>query len=357
MRIKKVVIQGFKTFARRTEFLFDPGITAVVGPNGSGKSNVVDAVRWCLGEQSFAMLRSKKTSDVIFSGSDKKARLSMAEVTLTLDNSGGELPIAFSELEITRRAYRDGDNEYLINGKKVRLQDIVELLAQTGLGRRTYSVVGQGLIDRALSLAPDERRALFEEAAGITGYQLKRSAAVRLEATRLNLTRIVDITTELAPRLSLLKRQADRTRERERVATDLKLLLREWYGFRWHRTLKQVEDQVAVELQLRTTVVSRQEELALAGGEIERQRLRQSELRGEVGGLHGRRSELHRAAEQINRQLAVVEERMRQLTDRSEESRRELAPLQAQESMLADRRAGTGVGGRTYGRDGASTCG
>jgi chromosome segregation protein len=340
MRIKKVVIQGFKTFARRTEFLFDPGITAVVGPNGSGKSNVVDAVRWCLGEQSFAMLRSKKTSDVIFSGSDKKARLSMAEVTLTLDNSGGELPIAFSELEITRRAYRDGDNEYLINGKKVRLQDIVELLAQTGLGRRTYSVVGQGLIDRALSLAPDERRALFEEAAGITGYQLKRSAAVRrLEATRLNLTRIVDITTELAPRLSLLKRQADRTRERERVATDLKLLLREWYGFRWHRTLKQVEDQVAVELQLRTTVVSRQEELALAGGEIERQRLRQSELRGEVGGLHGRRSELHRAAEQINRQLAVVEERMRQLTDRSEESRRELAPLQAQESMLADRRA------------------
>ncbi len=339
MRIKKVVIQGFKTFARRTEFLFDPGITAVVGPNGSGKSNVVDAVRWCLGEQSFAMLRSKKTSDVIFSGSDKKARLSMAEVTLTLDNSGGELPIAFAELEITRRAYRDGDNEYLINGKKVRLQDIVELLAQTGLGRRTYSVVGQGLIDRALSLAPEERRALFEEAAGITGYQLKRSSAVRrLEATRLNLTRIVDITTELAPRLSLLKRQADRTRERERVATDLKLLLREWYGFRWHRTLKQVEDQVAVELQLRTAVVNRQEELALAGGEIEQQRLRQSELRGEVGGLHGRRSELHREAEQINRQLAVVEERMRQLTDRSEESRRELVPLQAQESMLAERR-------------------
>src|SRR5512139_391411 len=157
MRINRITIHGFKTFARSTEFVFDPGITAVVGPNGSGKSNIVDSMRWCLGEQSFSLLRSKKTSDVIFAGSDKRPRLGMAEVTIALDNSSGEIPLEYAEVEITRRAYRDGDNEYLVNGQRVRLQDVIDLLAQTGLGKRTYSVVGQGLIDRALSMAPEER--------------------------------------------------------------------------------------------------------------------------------------------------------------------------------------------------------
>jgi chromosome segregation protein len=248
MRIKRVVIHGFKTFARKTEFIFDPGVTAVVGPNGSGKSNIVDAVRWCLGEQSFSLLRSKKTSDVIFSGSDKKARLGMAEVRITLDNSAGEIPIDFAEVEISRRAYRDGDNEYLVNGQRVRLQDVVELLAQTGLGKRTYSVVGQGLIDRALSMAPEERRSLFEEAAGITGYQAKRATSLRrLEVTEQNLTRVRDIVAELSPRLGYMRRQADRAREREQLARDLQALLREWYGFRWHTTLRNLESHHAEE--------------------------------------------------------------------------------------------------------------
>ena len=124
LRIKRIVIQGFKTFARKTEFVFGPGVTAVVGPNGSGKSNVADAVRWCLGEQSFGLLRSKKTADVIFAGSDKRARMGMAQVSLTLDNSDHELPIDFAEVEISRRAYRDGENEYLLNGQRVRLLEI-----------------------------------------------------------------------------------------------------------------------------------------------------------------------------------------------------------------------------------------
>ncbi|MCB0145688.1 MAG: AAA family ATPase, partial [Caldilineaceae bacterium] len=238
MRIKRVVIQGFKTFAKKTEFEFDPGITAIVGPNGSGKSNVVDAVRWCLGEQSFSLLRSKKTSDVIFSGSDKRARLSMAQVSLTLDNSQQELPIDFEEVEITRRAYRDGGNEYLINGQQVRLLDVTELLAQTGLGKRTYAVVGQGLIDKVLSLSPEERRSLFEEAAGITGYQAKRTKTLRqLEATEQNLTRAQDIIAELSPRLNYLRRQAERANERQQIAEDLRDMLRQWYGYRWHTTL------------------------------------------------------------------------------------------------------------------------
>ncbi|MBK8049639.1 MAG: chromosome segregation protein SMC [Anaerolineales bacterium] len=338
MRIKRVTIHGFKTFARSTEFIFDPGTTAVVGPNGSGKSNIVDAVRWCLGEQSFSLLRSKKTSDVIFAGSDKKARLGMAEVTITLDNSAGEIPIDFTEVEISRRAYRDGDNEYLVNGQRVRLQDVVELLSQTGLGKRTYSVVGQGLIDRTLSMAPEERRALFEEAAGISGYQIKRATTMRrLEATQQNLTRVQDIVAELSPRLGYLRRQADRAREREQLVGDLQLLLRDWYGFRWHTTLRLLEEHHAAEQATRLAVESRQAALAEAGARIDELRARQRDLRTTLADLHASGSGLHQEAERVGRDLAVVQERVRQLQARQEDAQRDLGPLEVEQSMLVKR--------------------
>lgn len=338
MRIRRVVIYGFKTFARKTEFVFDPGVTAVVGPNGSGKSNIVDAVRWCLGEQSFSLLRSKKTSDVIFAGSDKKARLGMAEVSLTLDNSGGEIPIDYEEVEITRRAYRDGDNEYLVNGQRVRLQDVVDLLSHTGLGKRTYSVVGQGLIDRALSMAPEERRALFEEAAGITGYQLKRMTAMRrLDATQLNLTRVHDIVAELSPRLGYLRRQADRARERDQLARDLQALLRDWYGFRWHTALRRLEEHHAAETSAKTAVAERQAALTAIGARIETLRVNQAGHRSQLADLHAAGSGLHRQAEAVGRSLAVAQERLRQLQARQEDARRELAPLRVQQETLANR--------------------
>lgn len=338
MLIKRVVIQGFKTFANRTELLFDPGVTAVVGPNGSGKSNIVDAVRWCLGEQSFSLLRSKKTSDIIFSGSDKKARLGMAQVSLTLDNSGGEIPIDFGEVEVTRRAYRDGDNEYLINGQRVRLQDVAELLAQTGLGKRTYAVVGQGLIDRVLSLAPEERRSLFEEAAGITGYQMKRGATLqRLEATQLNLSRVQDIITELTPRLKQLQRQAERAREREQLATDLRSLLRDWYGYRWHATLRHMAQSKASEEQLRGIVQTRQAALTAVGERITALRGEQASLRITLGALHKESSAFHQQAEATGRELAVSSERLRQLQARQEEAQRELTPLRLEQATLEQR--------------------
>ncbi|GIV69004.1 chromosome segregation protein SMC [Caldilinea sp.] len=338
MRIKRVVIQGFKTFARRTEFIFDPGVTAVVGPNGSGKSNIVDAIRWCLGEQSFSLLRSRKTSDVIFSGSDKKSRLNLAEVTITLDNSQGEAPLDYAEIEITRRAYRDGDNEYLLNGQRVRLQDIIDILAPTGLGKRTYSVIGQGLIDRALSMAPEERRSLFEEAAGISGYQIKRATAVRrLEATQQNLTRVRDILAELSPRLGYLRRQAERAREREQIARDLQALLREWYGYRWHATLRMVEQHHAAEAAQRREVADRQQQLAAIGAAIAQLRQAQGEARAQLATLHAESSELHRQAEATARDLAVAQERLRQLQARSEDATRELAPLDVQRTALAER--------------------
>ena len=236
MRLKRLQLQGYKTFAARTEFIFDEGVTAIVGPNGSGKSNVADAIRWVLGEQSYRLLRGSQTTDMIFVGSKGRPRAGMAQALLTLDNSGGWLPTDYAEVEIGRRAYRSGDNEYLLNGQKVRLRDITELLATSGLAERTYTMIGQGLIDRALSLKSDERRALFEEAAGISHYKARRAESLRrLKDTQRNLERVSDILSEIRPRLNSLRRQANRARNYELVAADLRELLRIWYGFQWEK--------------------------------------------------------------------------------------------------------------------------
>ncbi len=338
MLIKRVVIQGFKTFAKKTEFIFDPGITAIVGPNGSGKSNVSDAIRWCLGEQSFSLLRSKKTSDIIFSGSDHKSRLGMAQVTVTLDNSNGEMPIDFGEVEITRRAYRDGENEYLLNGQRVRLQDVTELLSPSGLGKRTYALIGQGLIDRMLSMSPEELRTLFEEAAGITAYQMKRAAACRrLDASEQNLTRVQDIIAEISPRLGYLRRQAERARERDQIAGDLRDLLHDWYGYHWHTTLRQYKIDAAQAESLGRRVETHRQELAAISTFIERGRGRQTSFRAQLGELHHLSSGLHSQAERIGRELAVSQERLRQVTARSEEANQELAALRLQHDALVER--------------------
>src|SRR5262249_58652131 len=167
-------VHGYKTCATKTDFTFTEGISAIVGPNGSGKSNIVDSIRWVLGEQSFGLLRGKKTEDMIFAGSELRPRAGMAQATLVFDNADGWLPIDFSEVTITRRAYRDGENEYLLNGQRVRLRDVADLLSRCGLAERTYTIIGQGLVDTALSLKAEERRALFEEAAGIGVYRDKR---------------------------------------------------------------------------------------------------------------------------------------------------------------------------------------
>ncbi len=338
MRIKKVVAQGFKTYAKSTEFIFDPGVTAIVGPNGSGKSNVSDAIRWCLGEQSFSLLRSKKTSDVIFSGSDRKSRLGLAQVTVTLENENGELPVDFTEVEITRRAYRDGNNEYLLNGQRIRLQDITEILATTGLGKRTYALIGQGLIERLISMAPDDLRTLFEEAAGITTHQAKRSAALRrLDAARLNLTRVNDITAEISPRLGYLRRQAERTEQRNEIADNLRGLLEEWYGFQWHAAQKKLRVTSVQADELQQRVANSLEKLESLTDTIERKRAEQATLRSKLGELHTVGSEHHRDAERIGRDLAVSRERHRQLTSRIEQSQQELAPLGVERETLVER--------------------
>jgi len=215
-RLKELRVHGFKSFADQTRFVFEPGVNAVIGPNGSGKSNMADAVRWVLGEQSNRSLRTRRADDVIFAGSEQRKPQGMAEAVLTLDNADGWLPIDFAEVSIGRRAYRSGESEYLINGVRARLRDVVDLLASGQLGANELVVVGQGTVDAALSLRPEERRQLFEEAAGVKGLQVRRNeASGRLMKASDNLTRVGDLIAELKPQVRRLALQAEHQQQHD----------------------------------------------------------------------------------------------------------------------------------------------
>ena len=209
MRLKKLSLHGFKTFADRTEIVFAPGVSAIVGPNGSGKSNLLDSLLWVLGEQKTSALRAAKASDVIFAGSGKRKPMGMAEVSLTVDNEDRFLPLDFSEVTVTRRAYRNGESEYLLNKTPCRLKDITDLFLDTGVGRGAYAIVNQSEVDSILSARAEDRRELFEEAAGIKKYRVKKREAQRkLDATEANLLRIHDIASEVDANLQPLAAQA-----------------------------------------------------------------------------------------------------------------------------------------------------
>lgn len=213
MYIKRLELIGFKSFADRTEIELAPGITAVVGPNGSGKSNIAECLRWVLGEQSAKSLRGSRMEDVIFAGSDSRKPINFCEVSLTLDNRDGKLPLDYQEITVTRRLYRSGESEYSINRQSCRLKDVVDLFMDTGLGKEAYSMIGQGRIDEVLSNRPEDRRGIFEEAAGIVKYKTrKREALKKLEDTRANLVRVDDIIHELREQIAPLAEDADRER-------------------------------------------------------------------------------------------------------------------------------------------------
>ncbi|MCK5332559.1 AAA family ATPase [Candidatus Parcubacteria bacterium] len=223
MYLKKLETTGFKSFANKVVLDFPRGVTAIVGPNGSGKSNVADAVKWVLGEQSMKSLRGKKGEDVIFTGSDKKAKMSAASVSLFLDNSDKKIPIDFDEVVLTRKLFRNGDSEYLINKTKVRLSDVIDLLAKSGVSQRGYCVINQGMADSILAATPAERMVIFEEATGVRQFQIKKQQAInKLEATKRNLERVTDLLGEIEPRLTSLRRQASRAQKRGEVEEGLK---------------------------------------------------------------------------------------------------------------------------------------
>jgi len=223
VHLKSLTLKGFKSFAAPTTLRFEPGITCVVGPNGSGKSNVVDAIAWVLGEQGAKALRGGKMEDVIFAGTPGKAPLGRAEVTLTIDNADGALPIEYAEVSLTRLMFRDGASEYSINGSRCRLVDVQELMSDSGIGRELHVVVGQGQLDAVLSARPEDRRAFIEEAAGVLKHKKRKEKALRkLEAMQANLTRLQDLTVELRRQLKPLGRQAEVARRAVQVQADLR---------------------------------------------------------------------------------------------------------------------------------------
>ncbi len=225
MHLHSLELIGFKSFADKTTFEFHEGVTAIVGPNGCGKSNVLDAVRWVLGEQSAKALRGGEMADVIFNGTDSRKPVGFGEVSLTFTNCGSELGVDWHDVRVTRRVYRDGNSEYLLNKTVCRLRDIQALFADTGVGRSAYSIMEQGKIDLILSSRPEDRRTVFEEAAGITKYRTQKKEALRkLEATEANLLRIGDIIKEVKRQIGSLQRQAGKARRYQTLHTDLQVL-------------------------------------------------------------------------------------------------------------------------------------
>ncbi len=237
MRLERLVILGFKSFAEKTELVFSPGLSAVVGPNGSGKSNIADAVRWVLGEQSVRALRGQRMEDVIFAGSEGKRALGMAEVTVVFDNTDAFFPLDYSQVSVTRRLFRSGESEYLLNRAPCRLKDVADLFLDTGIGREGYALIGQGSIDAVLSSRPEDRRALFEAAAGIGRYKARKAEALRkLEHTEQNLIRVGDILSELDKQLGPLEEQAAKARRYRDLA-------REWEAWDlWVASLEEKEN-------------------------------------------------------------------------------------------------------------------
>ncbi len=268
MHLTRLEVQGFKTFAKKTSLSFlapkngTYPITSIVGPNGSGKSNLADAIRWVLGEQSLRLLRGKKSEDVIFSGSELTKRSGFAEVSITLDNSDKSMPIEFKEVVISRRLYRDGSSEYLLNNSSSRLSDIQLLLAQANVGQRSYSVVGQGMIDHILVSTPEERKVFFDDATGVRPFQIKRHESVlKLKRTYENLADLEMLLREIEPRLKSLKRQAQRLEKREATENELVELETTYYGTLWWEMKDKMESVKDVYEAMSKEVIAHTKEL------------------------------------------------------------------------------------------------
>lgn len=336
MYVKRLTLQGFKSFAQETTFEFGSGVTAIIGPNGSGKSNVADAVRWVLGEQGLRLLRARKQEDVIFAGAGERAPLGMAEVILTLDNSDGWLPLDFSEIQIGRRAYRDGDTEYLLNGSRIRLRDLNDLLQKANVGQNSYAIMGQGMVDEVLSLSPQDRRSLIDEAADVKPFRVKiADAHNRLAGTRENMAKVQIIVDELEPRLRLLRRQANRASEHRELSARLATLLRRLYSSRWSeartaiaRAQAELDQRGAEDETAESRVTTLEEQLQALGEEIARRREAVSRSDGARGDLETRIRDLEHA-------LVLDRERHSMTTTRHGEIRTEVEALEGEKATLA----------------------
>ncbi|HEX2570093.1 MAG TPA: chromosome segregation protein SMC [Polyangia bacterium] len=336
MRIKKLEIIGFKSFSDRIVLHFKDPITGVVGPNGCGKSNVVDAIRWCMGEQSAKFLRGKALEDVIFAGSDARGPAGMAEVSLTFENDG-RVPIellAFSEITVTRRLYRDGTSEYLLNNTQCRLRDITDFFLGTGIGTKAYSIIEQGKVGLIVSSKPEDRRFFIEEAAGITKYKLKKKAAEKkMDSARQNLLRVSDVVAEIEKQLGTLRRQAqkaERYKQYRAEVRDLELwsAAQRWLGLTVElRVITQtLADQSAQKAAAQTALVAREAEIATA----------RLTLAGEERRLAGLQERLYELDNRIKLGEAENDHQQREATDLEEREHAEQAEIESVQRQLAD---------------------
>ena len=290
MYLKNIEVQGFKSFANKIKFDFHNGITGIVGPNGSGKSNVADAVRWVLGEQRVKQLRGGSMQDVIFSGTENRKPLSYASVAITLDNSDHQLPVDFEEVTVTRKLYRSGESEYLINGAACRLKDINEMFYDTGIGKEGYSIIGQGQIDKILSGKPEERRELFDEAAGIVKFKRRKNVSLKkLEEERMNLTRVNDILSELEKQLGPLEKQSETAREYLKKKEELKTY--------------DINMFLLEEERLRERIRELEEKHGIASAEMEESNSRYEEMKAEYEAIEEEVEKIELAIETARNQL------------------------------------------------------
>jgi chromosome segregation protein len=326
VHLKRLELYGFKTFADSTEFEFEKGITAIVGPNGSGKSNIADAILWVLGERSLRALRGSQPTDVIFNGSSQRKPLGLAEVALTVDNSDGHLPLDFTEITVTRRLHRSGDSEFYINKRPCRLKDIYELFLDTGVGKQSYSVITQTQVDAILSLRPEDRRALFEEVAGIRKYRYRKEETLRkLEQTEHNLIRIGDLMYGIESQLGPLQEQAAVAHEyvalRDRARTLKLALLVKDYDLLQRR----LERAAAEGAELQQQVASAQASLAQLEAQEQQIRLELTHHEEGLEEVRQRVADLATALERLEGQQAVAQERRQALADRAQLLEAEIA--------------------------------
>ena len=320
MFLKSLQIHGFKSFADSTLIEFHPGVTGIVGPNGCGKSNVVDAIRWVLGERSAKALRGGEMADVIFNGTDKRKPLGMAEVSLTLSDCQTALGVEYNEMAITRRVYRDGHSEYRLNGAACRLQDISRMLMDTGIGQAAYSILEQGKIDQLLSSRPEDRRAVFEEAAGITKFKSeKREALRKLEYTEANLLRVSDLLAEHKRRIASLQRQAAKARRYQALHSDVRTL-------DTHLSFRRYEEMGAEKAELVTSIESLRQEQDAAQEGVDENEVTVAAKREELRDLNEKASLTQQRISDQNHQIQGATNRI----EFNEERRRELQSLIAQ---------------------------
>ncbi len=345
MRIRRLDIVGFKSFMDKTVVAFDDGVTGVVGPNGCGKSNVADAIRWVLGEQSARQLRGRSMEDVIFNGSESKPPLSMAEVVLTFENDRpSELPVQFqgySEITVGRRLFRTGESEYLVNGVQARLLDVNDIFFGSGIGRTAYSIIEQGRIGQIVSARPEDRRAIVEEAAGITKYKKRREAAERkMEATHQNLTRVADIVQELGKQLESLNRQARKAEKYKALKGQIRELELRAAAARFLEitaTRRAAEERQAT---LRAEELELAARVAELDGALEQDRARLTEGEARLAALSGREHELESAlrVSEVSQEAAARE--VEQIAERTRAQAAEVETLKDQaEALLREREA------------------